>query len=347
MVISLTSRLRVISVCHLIDLGTRFQSAYKMREGNPATGNFRMSQLSSGSGAARWAIAVFAHNEAKNICAALESIAAAAAGNDITIYVLANGCADETPDRVRQSAETVADLWLLETDLADKAGAWNLFVHEALSERQYEELDICFFMDGDVTLAPDALRLLATALDQEPLAEAAGAMPATGRNRKAWRRRMPLNGMLAGNCYALRNSFVQQVRERKLRMPVGLIGEDFFVSWLVANTVWRGESADDRRVRAVFHEDAEFSFRSLSPWSLSDCRTYMRRKWRYTLRGIQHQMLVLLLTRQGMEAMPSDVEELYDRGPLPSRLVWCGLDTPLRLFAVQRIRARRRGRAGA
>jgi hypothetical protein len=196
-------------------------------------------------------------------------------------------------------------------------------------------------MDGDVTLEPDALRLLASALDKVPNANAAGGMPATGRDRDAWRQRMTTNGTLAGNLYALRSSFVQRLRERRVRMPVGLIGEDFLVSWLVGMDAG-AQGGPKESTQCVFHTDAQFSFRSLSPWRWRDYRTYLRRKWRYTCRALQHQMLVLLLNETGLEGMPHDVEELYRKAPLPSRLRWVGRDTPLRLLAVLRIRSFRR-----
>lgn len=304
--------------------------------------DFTLSQLSSGCSESNRSIAVFAHNEAKNIQQALESISVNARDKSITIYVLVNGCSDSTADKVRESAAHIENLWLLETDLADKAGTWNLFIHEVLSDKTLLEVETCFFMDGDVALAPDTLSLLASALDENPSAEAAGAMPATGRDRDAWRNRMVFNRMLAGNCYALRSSFIQHIRESDVWMPVGLIGEDFFVSWLVASDVWRQSLSELDGTRCIFHQKAEFVFRSLSPWRLSDCRTYLRRKWRYTLRGIQHQMLVLMLMCRGLEAMPRDVQELYRKGPLPSRLVWRGLlDTTMHLVAVQWVRAQR------
>ena len=103
-------------------------------------------------------------------------------------------------------------------------------------------------------------------------------MPATGRDRDAWRQRMVENGTLAGNLYALRGRFVETVREREIRMPVGLIGEDFFVSWLVATDA--GNLADPGSApRCVFHPGALFSFRSLTPWRPRDYRIYLRRKW--------------------------------------------------------------------
>ena len=71
---------------------------------------------------------------------------------------------------------------------------------------------------------------------------------------------------------------------------------------------------------------------------MCDYRTYLRRKWRYACRALQHQMLVLHLAQNGLQAMPQDVKELYRKAPLPSRLSWVGRDTPLRFLAVLWIR---------
>ena len=53
--------------------------------------NFRVSQLSSSNSIPSWYIAVFAHNEANNIDAALDSIAVATQGKNVAVYVL-SGC---------------------------------------------------------------------------------------------------------------------------------------------------------------------------------------------------------------------------------------------------------------
>ncbi|KXI28315.1 glycosyltransferase [Paraglaciecola hydrolytica] len=299
--------------------------------------NFSVSQLSSTNSVPTWYIAVFAHNEAKNIGLALDSIVASTQHKDVAVFVLANGCKDATTDVVRAKAATVNNLYLLETDFGDKANAWNLFVHDVLPHTGLKESDSCFFMDGDVTCSVNTFSYLASALYEAPRAEAAGAMPATGRDRDAWRQRMTANGMLAGNCYALRSSFVLYLQQQQVRIPIGLIGEDFFVSWLVASNVWRNDYLDNQGMRCIFHSRAEFSFRSLSLLRPSDYRLYLRRKWRYTLRGIQHQMLMLLM-RHRLGVLPTDVEQLYKTAPLPSRLVWCGFDTPLRTLAVHLIR---------
>ena len=293
----------------------------------------RLTRVSSGPARPAWVIAVFAYNEAGRIQAALGRIAGAAGGEEVDVYVLANGCTDATAEAVKACASLVSNLCLVEIDLADKANAWNIFVHEVFSATRAEKITTYFFSDGDVVLEPDALSVLASALAEVPSAQAAGGMPATGRDRDAWRERMVINGMLAGSLYALRGSFVQRLRYRDVRMPVGLIGEDFFVSWLVATDVGQRDRPGVAP-SCVFSTGSLFSFRSLSPWRWRDYRTFLRRKWRYTVRGLQHQMLVLFLLQNGLGAMPANVEQLYANGSLPSRLRWVGVDTPIRLMAM-------------
>jgi glycosyltransferase involved in cell wall biosynthesis len=288
-----------------------------------------------------WSIAVFAHNESGCIRTALESLVAAAAGSDVEVWVLANGCTDATCDEVRASASVLPNLWLAEIDVADKANAWNVYIHDLITPERAREIDTYFFMDGDVTLERDALVLLASALDAVPTAKAAGGMPATGRDRSGWRARMVRNGILAGNLYALRASFVDSVRQQGIRVPVGLVFEDSLVSWLVA-TQFGQATGVGQDPQCIFCANAEFSFRSMSLMRPADYPVYARRKWRYARGGLQLEMLTNVLRANGMTAMPAHVHDLYVNGPLPSRLRWVGLDTPLRFLAVLWIRSFRR-----
>jgi hypothetical protein len=299
----------------------------------------KVTRIASGAGRRpSWSLAVFAHNESGRIGAALQSIVQAAAGIDVEVWVLANGCTDATSDEVRACATVLPDLWLAEIDVADKANAWNVYVHELITSERAREIEIYFFMDGDVTLERDALALLASSLEEVPTAKAAGGMPATGRDRASWRARMVRNGTLAGNLYALRAGFVDTVREKKVRVPMGLVFEDSLVSWLVATQFGRTKTVGSNP-HSIFCANAEFSFRSLSLLRPADYRLYLRRKWRYTRGGLQLEMLVNVLRAQGLAAMPAHVHDLYANGPLPSRLRWVGLDTPLRLLAVLWIRS--------
>ena len=143
----------------------------------------------------------------------LASLVEAAEGHPVAVAVLANGCTDTTADEVRACAWMFADLSLVEIDLPDKAYAWNVYVREFLSEARADEVAVHFFVDGDVRLGPRALHLLQATLDDAPGARAAGGMPTSGRDMEAWRARMMANVVLAGGLYALRGSFIQQLRD--------------------------------------------------------------------------------------------------------------------------------------
>src|SRR5262245_4398720 len=53
-----------------------------------------------------WPVMVLAHNEARNIVACLDSIYAADPGHAFSIFVMANGCTDDTERIVNEYAET-------------------------------------------------------------------------------------------------------------------------------------------------------------------------------------------------------------------------------------------------
>ena len=148
---------------------------------------------------------------------------------------------------------------------------------------------------------------------------------------------MVANNLLAGNCYALHKRFINNIQEQQVRIPVGLIGEDFFVSWLVSVNMWRQKHLEDEWLRCAFCGVAEFAFRSLSPLRVSDYKTYVRRKWRYALRDIQYRMLMQYLAN-GAREIPTHVDQLYTLCPLPRRFVWIGLDTIMRSLVVQWLR---------
>ena len=137
-----------------------------------------------------WAIAIFAHNEAARLEAALESLPAAASGHALDVFVLANGCTDRTADIVRRSANGIPHLSLVEIDLGDKANAWNAFVHDILTPARAGEISLFFFMDGNITAGPHALPLLAAALEEIPTPRPPARCPRPAgiakRGARAW-----------------------------------------------------------------------------------------------------------------------------------------------------------------
>ncbi|MHB1354180.1 MAG: glycosyltransferase family 2 protein [Thiobacillus sp.] len=280
-----------------------------------------------------WPVAVFAHNEARNIVACLDSLQGGS--QPIDCYVLANACSDGTEALVRDYAERLPNVHLVSIALGDKANAWNVFVHElAPAGAPYY-----FFIDGDVRATPGSLDALAQQLARHAGANGASALPCSGRGVEAFRRDMLKDRGVAGNLYALRGSFVARIRERGIAMPVGTIGEDALMGAMLKWDL-RGDTRwDDSKV--VVAEEAGFTFDSVSPWRSREWRKYFRRRVRYSVRAYQNRMLGRAIQPAGFEALPCHVRELYRRYPELLSVGWRGVDTVFDWFAVREIKASR------
>lgn len=278
-----------------------------------------------------WPVAIFAHNEAEHILACLESMAQAAPDRRLECFVLANACTDETEALVMKYAKEHPDNHLVSIEVGDKSNAWNVYVHEIAPTAE-----VHFFIDGDVEACPGALTELYAMLQAHPQANAAAALPVTGRSQRRGRREMMEGGELAGNLYALRGDFVSRVRQSGVRLPVGFIGEDSLVGALANWDLDPNGSWDENRV--VPAPGAGFRFRSLSWLRPDHWRLYWRRRIRYSLRRYQIRMLRPVLKREGIEGMPSHVSDLYRKPADSPPLRWSGANTVFDWLALRWIR---------
>jgi glycosyltransferase involved in cell wall biosynthesis len=285
-----------------------------------------------------FSVAVFAHNEERTLAATLGSILTAGEARCCEIVVLANGCVDRTVAIARDCASRHANIRVIEIELADKANAWNHYVHEVSPTPPFCDAELHVFVDGDVQLKSGTFDAFSAALEQYPSMNAVGALPTSGRDKEAWRQRMIANGTLSGGLYALSADFLQRIRQREVLIPRGFIGEDWAVSLFAQSNLKPLNAVLKANTNIVFALDGGFSFRSLSLWRLRDYRTYIRRLWRYSLRGVQYEMLVGLLQHYYPEELPKDIDGLYLQGTPPSRLKWVGATSILRFTAVQKVR---------
>lgn len=281
---------------------------------------------------AGWSCAVFAHNEQATIIRCLDSLQSQLEGHEMPILVLANGCTDQTQPSVQAYIRSCPNVHLTSFDRPDKASTWNRYVNELAPDAH-----VHFFIDGDVTAAPGALRALADRLDANPEAVAAGAVPGTGRDRQGWSARMRRFGRLAGGLYELRGIDVSQLRQAGIRLPPGLIGDDLLLSCLVKEQLnVRGLFQPSRRL--VLAPEARFLFRSLSLCRPRDWLAYARRLIRYRIRDYQITLVLQDIQTRKNAAIPRDLSEIYHRAPALPHYQWRGRITPLDLLAVRHIR---------
>jgi glycosyltransferase involved in cell wall biosynthesis len=285
-----------------------------------------------------WPVMVLAHNEEKKIRACLDSIYEADPEAAFDIFVMANGCTDRTEDIVRAYAKDHEGVHLVSIGLADYCNAWNVFIHET-APVHVPNSEIYFFMDGDCRACPRAFSELARVLSEHPEANAAGAVPRAGRSKDRDTADMMQRRVFVANLYALRGTFVRQLQAARVRLPVGLEGDDgligAFVKWdLDPKREWNDE-------RIVPCPSAGFTFDPISPLDIRVWRTYFRRLVRYARRRYEFQLLGPRLKRQGLAGLPADITEIY-AGAKDIRLRWQGLYTIPSFIALRRMRRGRR-----
>ena len=251
------------------------------------------------------------------------------------IYVLANGSTDGTVPEVQKLASAHPNVHLIEIPFGDKAHAWNHYVFER-APRAAAHL----FMDGDLRMGPEAGPMLLKALAAEGEARAAAAVPSGGRHAKRYRQEMLQAPVVWGCLYALRDSVLQMFRDRGRQLPIGHLGEDGLVGFLVAKDLDpRGPNLPGR-VIAV--DGAFFDYTPIRWYSASDLKTYFKRRVSYSVRFYQFQFLGPRIRSHGLEEMPRNIAELYgvmDRYRRPFR---GGLNLVFDRLAWKRmIRARR------
>ena len=279
---------------------------------------------------------ILAHNEERHIGRCLDSIFAADRDLPFAIFVMANGCTDRTAEIVLKYAEQRPEVHLIPIDLGDKCNAWNVFIHETVPA-YCAGRDVYFFMDGDARAVRGSFSAMARALKENSYANAAAAVPASGRNAARDARELMEQHGLVANLYALRGHFVERLRKMAVRLPLKLEGDDGLIGALV-----KWDLAPDRQgfdlERIVPCMEAGFEFESFSPLRPSDWKSYWKRSVRYGRRRYEFQLLGQELKAKGVCGLPQDITELYGHAAALS-LKWEGLHTLANAVALRQMRA--------
>lgn len=297
--------------------------------------NSSINETEPGPPAAVWPVMVLAYNEERHIAACLDSIFAADPGARFEVFVMANGCTDRTEAIVRDYALKRPAVHLVSIPLGDKCNAWNVFIHETVPER-CPGSEIYFFMDGDATAVRGSFTAMAGALQMNPHAHAASAVPASGRNAARDRQEILEDHGLVANLYSLRGAFVERLRALAVRIPLKLEGDDGLIGALVKWDLSPDRQDFDQR-RIVPCADASFAFEPVSPLRPANWTGYWKRAVRYGRRHYEFQLLRSPLKTRGIAGLPADITELY---PLAESLSvrWQGVYTLANVVALRQMR---------
>jgi len=249
-------------------------------------------------------ICIFAHNEERLLPCCVGALDGAADGADFEAHILVNGSSDGTAAIAKTLVSADPRLTAHERNVADKANAWNDYVHRIANPSHTH-----IFLDGDIEPSQGAFSALDQALKAAPDAYAAAALPATGRSRRRWARRLLEDQHLSGNLYALSAQGLRKFREKEIFLPFGAKGEDGIIAYLVLTDL-RGGADDSHTRRLIVAHNASFEFDSLKP-NRRDFTTYRRRLQRYAERHFQKQILYRILKRDGVGAMPDNIYDIY------------------------------------
>lgn len=282
-----------------------------------------------------WPVMVLAHNEEAHIVSCLDSLCAEVPEHPLEVYVMANGCTDNTEALCREYAMRHANVQIVSIRLADKCNAWNVFVHD-IATRRCPERAVYFFVDGDARAVPGSLRSMAAALEADDYAHAASAPPASGRNVANDRRELLEQHGLVANLYALRGAFVRRLVQQRVRLPLKLEGDDGLLGALIKWDLDPQHRQFDHR-RIVPCANAGFEFDSVSPFSPAGLRGYWRRAVRYGRRSYEFELLGKRLKSAGIPGLPADITELY-ASARDLELRWNGAYTLSNWVALRQMR---------
>jgi glycosyltransferase involved in cell wall biosynthesis len=244
-------------------------------------------------------IVMFAYNEAKNLRSSLGNVFNNIDENLQNVYLLANGCTDETVAVAESIKEKLnfSQLIIIEISLGDKCNAWNHYVHSILVDAKCH-----FFIDADVVFSQRCFPILYEQLcSTQPTPNIIAGYPLSGRNLPFYQMLVEERSCFYGNLYGASQQYIDMVREKKFKLPIGLNWIDSFLT-KAANTDIQF-LPDNLPGRVVFQHGVGFKFESLSPFKLDDIKLYKNRIARYELGKIQEVYLDKLDVSEWPESM--------------------------------------------
>jgi glycosyltransferase involved in cell wall biosynthesis len=256
-------------------------------------------------------ICVLAHNEENHIGGCLSSIEKAishARLTEYTVHILNNGSSDDSQRLCEAFCRDKPNWFPIEIGIGDKANAWDECVYHLAVANV-----LTVFLDGDCQMSETTLTAFIHAHNQHPEAYIYAGIPnLQGNNSNLVVKDTLVGKGLSGNLYGLSALFLAQVRNRKFRLPAGLIGDDSLLAWVSTHNFKLSNGFTPGFLVGV--EGAKYKYHRLTPTSWSNAKLYLRRLQRYSLRHLQQCCIRSFLDEHDdFEKLPARIEELYPR----------------------------------
>lgn len=244
-------------------------------------------------------IVMFAYNEEKNIASSLTSVYQNKGEHCSSVYLIANGCTDNTIKEAQKLKKHLSfnELNIIDITLGDKCNAWNHYMHHLA-----DDVNCHFFIDADVNFSHNCFEQMHNKLmNTDDSTVTIAGMPLTGRNLDFYRSLVIERSCFFGNLYGLKHSFIKRIREDNFHLPVGLNWIDSFLTKAVNTDIQFFNYNLPSRV--TYLEGVGYQFDSLSPFNLDDIKLYFNRIARYELGKLQEKYLDALDVKQWPKRM--------------------------------------------
>ncbi|WP_371192496.1 glycosyltransferase family A protein [Glaciecola sp. SC05] len=232
-------------------------------------------------------IIMFAYNESDNLKHSLTNVFNNIDNRVQHVYLLANGCTDNTVMVANAIKEKLKfeQLKVIEIKLGDKCNAWNHYVHEIKAEAECH-----FFIDADVIFSEKCFPILYDEMmNADPKPNIVAGYPLSGRNLDFYQMLVEERACFYGNLYGASEHYIKMVRDKPFHLPIGLNWIDSFLT-KAANTDIQFLK-DNLPNRVIYKQGVGFKFESLSPFKTDDIKLYKNRIARYELGKIQEHYL--------------------------------------------------------
>lgn len=208
-------------------------------------------------------IGIFAHNESATIEKMIAEIRQQnLSGYDIRVFILANGCTDDTVAKAKK-ASPGDPFEIVDLSEGGKSRTWNRFVHQI----SRKEADILVFSDADIVIPPkDGIAQLALTLNRRPDLFAVNSHPIKDivyqpENLSPLDRVIAMSSetlndwktAICGSLYAMPAS-----KARLFHLPIGLAVEDGFLRAVILT----GAFEHDELLKRIDGEDVFHIFKS-------------------------------------------------------------------------------------